>query len=229
MHHSAEKNDTAYQLARARMVHDQLQRRGIIDQAVLEAMGTVPRERFVMEPYRKWAYEDGPIPTLARQTISQPYIIALMFSMLRLRPTDRVLEIGTGSGYAAAVLSHIVAEVYTIERHSKLVTFARARFQDGNYRNIRVKHGDGTLGWPEMAPFDAIVAAASGPHVPEPLKQQLAVGGRLLLPVGGNRYSQHLVLLTRTGKATFEVQQETPVAFVPLIGAEGWPVEKDEG
>lgn len=218
--HDAASNFTG---RRAQMVRNQLQARGITDAAVLQAMATVPRELFIQPRYAEWAYDDTPVPTLAKQTVSQPYVIAHMFSLLALQPTDRVLEVGTGSGYAAAVLSCIAAEVYTVERHQKLVEFARQKLTEGGFVNVWVKQGDGTLGWPEKSPYDAIVVAAGGPFVPASLKQQLALGGRLVMPVGTEQRHQHLVVVKHSEPDRFITIQETSVAFVPLIGAEGWP------
>jgi protein-L-isoaspartate(D-aspartate) O-methyltransferase len=210
---------------RAKMVRQQIEERGITDQAVLRAMQTVPRHFFVPERYQHRAYDDGPLPILAGQTISQPYVVALMIAKLTLSPTDRVLEIGTGSGYAAAVLSRIAALVYTIERHHKLVQYAQQRFRRLGYENIQVRHGDGTQGWPEHAPYDGIVVAAGGPAVPESLRQQLALGGRLVIPVGQKKRQQWLVRVTRIAPDQFETERLNPVAFVPLIGEEGWEDE----
>jgi protein-L-isoaspartate(D-aspartate) O-methyltransferase len=210
---------------RAKMVRQQIEERGITDQAVLRAMQTVPRHFFVPERYQHRAYDDGPLPILAGQTISQPYVVALMIAKLTLSPTDRVLEIGTGSGYAAAVLSRIAALVYTIERHHKLVQYAQQRFRRLGYENIQVRHGDGTQGWPEHAPYDGIVVAAGGPAVPESLRQQLALGGRLVIPVGQKKRQQWLVRVTRIAHDQFETERLNPVAFVPLIGEEGWEDE----
>jgi protein-L-isoaspartate(D-aspartate) O-methyltransferase len=212
---------------RDKMVRQQIKERGIKDKAVLRAMRIVPRHLFVPERYQHRAYDDGPLPILARQTISQPYVVALMIAQLTLSPGDRVLEVGTGSGYAAAVLSQIAAQVYTIERHEKLVAYAQARFERLNYTNIQVRHGDGTQGWPEHAPYDAIVVAAGGPSIPDLLRQQLAIGGRLVIPVGGKQRQQWLVRLTRLGPDSFEEERLSPVAFVPLIGAAGWEQEED--
>jgi protein-L-isoaspartate(D-aspartate) O-methyltransferase len=210
---------------RAKMVRQQIEERGITDQAVLRAMQTVPRHFFVPERYQHRAYDDGPLPILAGQTISQPYVVALMIAKLTLSPTDRVLEIGTGSGYAAAVLSRIAALVYTIERHQKLVQYAQQRFRRLGYENIQVRHGDGTQGWPEHAPYNGIVVAAGGPAVPESLRQQLALGGRLVIPVGQKKRQQWLVRVTRIAPDQFETERLNPVAFVPLIGEEGWEDE----
>ena len=211
-----------YDAARARMVAEQLAGRDIADPAVLQAMRLVPRERFVPRASRPYAYDDGPLPIPANQTISQPYVVAYMLAALALRPGDRVLEIGAGSGYAAAVLSRIVAEVYTVERHAELADYARRRLADLDYDNVRVLHGDGTRGWPEHAPYDAIIVAAGGPAVPDSLRAQLAPGGRLVMPVGRSRQQQHLVLVTRRPDGVYDEERLAPVAFVPLIGEEGW-------
>ncbi|HEX6385041.1 MAG TPA: protein-L-isoaspartate(D-aspartate) O-methyltransferase [Anaerolineae bacterium] len=211
-----------FAIERARMVERQLKARGIRDPAILEAMSIVPREHFVPASYRKYAYRDGPIPIPNRQTISQPYVVALMISALHLQPTDRVLEIGTGSGYAAAVLSRIVQAVYTVERHARLVQYARERLADLGYDNVWVHHGDGTLGWPEHAPYTAIIVAAGGPDVPPSLAGQLEIGGRLVMPVGRHRRQQKLVRITRQGPDEFTKKDLGAVAFVPLVGEEGW-------
>jgi protein-L-isoaspartate(D-aspartate) O-methyltransferase len=215
-------------VARDRMVDEQIAARGVRDPAVLQAMRTVPRECFVDEIQVRFAYEDEPLPIGEGQTISQPYIVAAMTQALRLRPSDRVLEIGTGSGYAAAVLSGIVAEVYTIERVESLARSARLRLRDLGYANVHVRHGDGSLGWPEHAPYDAIVVTAGGPDVPGSLLRQLAIGGRLIMPVGRATRWQRLVRVVRTGEDTYEREALEEVAFVPLIGAEGWPVGEVE-
>jgi protein-L-isoaspartate(D-aspartate) O-methyltransferase len=218
-------DDAVLARLRAQMVRTQIEERGIRDTAVLQAMQTVPRHLFVPERYQERAYDDGPLPILARQTISQPYVVALMIAQLKLSPQERVLEIGTGSGYAAAVLSRIVAQVYTVERHRQLVEYAQVRFQMLGYENIQVRHGDGTQGWPEHAPFDGIVAAAGGPAIPPSLQQQLAAGGRLVMPVGRKKRQQWLVRVTRTAPDQFAKERLNPVAFVPLIGEEGWEEE----
>lgn len=207
--------------ARRRMVQEQLIGRGLRDKAVLRAMNTVPREHFTPSNYLRQAYSDSPIPIAAKQTISQPYVVALMCAMLQLVPQDRVLEIGTGSGYAAAVLSRIVRQVYTVERHEELVVYARQRLSELGYDNVHVRHGDGTLGWPEHAPYDGIVVAAGGPNVPSSLRRQLAVNGRLVMPVGKQR-KQRLVRIIRQAENEFSQEQLGPVRFVPLIGEEGW-------
>jgi protein-L-isoaspartate(D-aspartate) O-methyltransferase len=217
---AAEEQDFAAQ--RARMVENQLRQRGIHDPAVLAAMSTVPREHFVPDAYKRYAYKDAPLPIPARQTISQPYVVALMISVLNLTAHERVLEIGTGSGYAAAVLSRIVEEVHSVERHERLVHYARRRLLEMGYDNVWVHHSDGTLGWPMRAPYDGIVVAAGGPGIPLPLRQQLAVGGRLVIPVGRNRRKQRLIRVTRWDQDRYSEDDLGAVAFVPLIGAEGW-------
>lgn len=207
---------------RERMIAQQIEGRGIQDAAILRALRLVPREVFVAETYQIYAYDDTPLPIPNKQTISQPYVVALMIRALQLSPDDTVLEIGTGSGYAAALLAHIAREVHSVERHEKLVTYARQRLALLAYDNVFVHHGDGTLGWPENAPYDAIVVAAGGPDVPLTLKNQLRVGGRLVMPVGASRRRQHLVCLTRDSISQYRRTDLGAVAFVPLIGEEGW-------
>jgi protein-L-isoaspartate(D-aspartate) O-methyltransferase len=207
---------------RNRMVVQQIEARGVRDAAVLAAMRLVPRHCFVETLYQSYAYDDTPLPIPARQTISQPYVVALMISALELKQTDRVLEVGTGSGYAAALLSRIVSRVYTIERHECLVEYARLRLEQLEYDNVHLCQGDGTLGWPECAPFDGIIVAAGGPRIPTTLQNQLASGGRLIMPVGNKRRSQQLIRLTRLNEHQFSRQELGPVAFVPLVGDEGW-------
>ncbi len=214
--------DARFAAARERMVADQIAGRGISDAAVLRAMRLVPREHFVPETERPYAYDDTPLPIPAHQTISQPYVVAYMIAALGLGPDDRVLEVGAGSGYAAAVLSRIVGEVYTVERHPELADYARARLAALGYDNVRVHQGDGTRGWPEHAPYDGIIVAAGGPAVPESLRAQMAVGGRLVMPVGRSRQQQHLVRVTRRADGRMREEKLAPVAFVPLIGDEGW-------
>lgn len=208
--------------ARERMVEAQIARRGVRDRAVLDAMREVPREAFVTPGYEEFAYEDGPLPIGAGQTISQPYIVALMIEAAQLRPDDKVLEVGAGSGYAAAVMSRIAKRVYAIERHESLTKEAARRFDELGYDNIELRTGDGTCGWPEEAPFDAILVSAGGPSVPESLKSQLTIGGRLIIPVGGGGSSQTLRQITRTSEDRYEEEDLGAVAFVPLIGEHGW-------
>lgn len=210
--------------ARDTMVNLQLRGRGISDARVLSAFREVPREAFLPENLREFAYEDAPLPIAGGQTISQPYIVALTVQALGLRGGERVLEIGTGSGYAAAVLSHVAREVFTIERLDDLATSAGANLARVGCTNVRVLCADGTLGWPEHAPYDAIAVAAGGPHVPKALLSQLALGGRLVMPVGPES-EQVLVRVTRAGEDDFREETLTEVRFVPLIGAEGWPEE----
>ncbi|MCP4423392.1 MAG: protein-L-isoaspartate(D-aspartate) O-methyltransferase [Chloroflexi bacterium] len=215
-----------FAIMRSTMVMAQLKERGISDTAVLRAMNTVPREAFVTEPYKEYAYQDGPLPLPAHQTISQPYIVALMASLLDLKPSDRVLEIGAGSGYAAAVLSRIVDKVYAVERHKELVDYARRCLDGLGYDNVCLHHGDGTLGWPEHAPYDAIAVAAGGPSIPLTLRDQLTVGGRLVMPIGHEERKQRLICVYRLSRDKFSEKNHGAVAFVPLIGAEGWPGAK---
>ena len=211
---------------RDRMVERQLADRGIADPAVLDAMRRVPREQFVSPDLRRDAYADSPLPIEAGQTISQPYVVAWMIEAARVRAGDRVLEVGAGSGYASAVLSLIAAQVYAIERHRALADIAAARLQRLGYRNIELRCGDGSTGWPEAAPFDAILVAAGGPTVPPALREQLKVGGRLVMPVGRSSHYQRLVTVSRAAAAEFREEDLGGVAFVPLIGEQGWP-ERD--
>jgi protein-L-isoaspartate(D-aspartate) O-methyltransferase len=214
---------------RRRMVRQQIAARGVTDRAVLAAMEEVPREAFVSAQHAKLAHEDQPLPIEAGQTISQPYIVALMAEALQLGPgarqRARVLEIGTGSGYAAAVLSRIAAEVYSVERIESLASTARERLAELGYDNVHVLHGDGTLGWPEHAPYDGIVVAAGGPEVPEALLSQLRAGGRLVIPVGATQSEQSLLRVTRTESGGIRREDLGGVRFVPLIGAQGFEPE----
>ena len=212
----------AFQARRERMVDWQVERRGIHDPFVTEAMRRVPREAFVADALRDVAYEDTPLPIEAGQTISQPYIVALMLSAAEVKPGDRVLEIGAGSGYAAAVMAAIASRVYAIERIEQLSRLARERFARLGYDNIELRTGDGTGGWPEEAPFDAILAAAGGPSVPDVLRRQLGVGGRLVMPVGETQQRQRLVKVVRVAEGRFETESLDDVMFVPLIGEHGW-------
>lgn len=200
---------------RAEMVTTQIEARGIDDSCVLDAMRRVPRERFVPAPLENDAYRDGPLSIGRGQTISQPYIVALMTALIEPQPTMRVLEIGTGSGYQAAVLAECVADVYTIEIIPELGRQAAERLESLSYTNIHPRVGDGYDGWPEEAPFDGIVVTAAPSEIPQPLLDQLAVGGRLVIPVGLG--SQDLVVVTRTEEG-YVKRVETPVRFVPMTG-----------
>lgn len=214
-----------YEKARERMVRYQLQKRGIDDRRLLEAMRKVPRERFIDEKFQVLAYRDGPIPIGRGQTISQPYVVALMTQALQVKPGDRVLEVGTGSGYQAAVLAEMEARVLSIERHDQLADMARRRLKDAGYENVTVISGDGSLGLPGEAPFDGILVTAAGPTIPTPLLEQLKVGGHLVIPVEDKPARQSLVRVTRREDGRYERKELGKVAFVPLIGQEGW----DEG
>ena len=209
--------------ARSRMVDLQLARRGISDPRVLEAFRSVPREAFLPEELTEFAYEDSPLPIGDGQTISQPYIVALTVEALELQGQERVLEIGTGSGYAAAVLSRLAQDVFTVERLEPLARQASSRLAELGYHNVRVLHGDGTLGWPEHAPYHAIAVAAGGPEIPEALLSQLLPGGRLIIPVGPDESSQILMRITRGADGRFREEALGDVRFVPLIGEQGWP------
>jgi protein-L-isoaspartate(D-aspartate) O-methyltransferase len=202
------------------MVRDQIIPRGVRDPRVLEAMRQVPRHCFVPPEYEAMAYSDGPLPIGQGQTISQPYIVALMSEMLALEGDETVLEVGTGSGYQAAVLAQLAHTVHTIERHATLAEKAEQVLQALGVRNVAVHLGDGTLGLPRYAPYQAIMVTAASPAVPPPLLEQLADGGRLVIPVGGHG-SQILELWRRQG-TQFDQEQTLPVAFVPLRGAHGW-------
>jgi protein-L-isoaspartate(D-aspartate) O-methyltransferase len=213
---------------RAEMVERNIAARGVRDDLVLEAMRKVPRELFLPKNLREFAYEDSPLPIAGEQTISQPYIVAFMAEALMLKGGEKVLEIGAGSGYAAAVLSEIAADVYTVERLGQLADKAAATLADLGYDNVHVLHGDGTRGWPEHAPYDAIVVAAGGPQVPESLKEQLKIGGRLVIPVGADQRSQELVRVIRVSAKEYRSEDIADVRFVPLIGEEGWAIAKGE-
>jgi protein-L-isoaspartate(D-aspartate) O-methyltransferase len=208
---------------RHRMVAEQIAARGVDDSLVLRAMREVAREDFVPAGLVEFAYEDGPLRIGHGQTISQPYIVATMTAAARVRPGDRVLEIGTGSGYGAAVLSKIAGEVYTIERIEALADAARERLAALRYANVHVRCGDGTLGWAEHAPYDAIIVTAGGPIVPRALLDQLKLGGRLVMPLGSEPRAQRLIRQTRKGPETYVQDDLEWVAFVPLIGKQGWP------
>jgi len=211
-----------YAALRAEMVERNIAGRGVRDELVLEAMRRVPRELFLPKTLREFAYEDSPLPIAGEQTISQPYIVAFMAEALMLKGGEKVLEIGAGSGYAAAVLSKIAADVYTVERLGQLADKAAATLAELGYDNVHVLHGDGTLGWPEHAPYDGIVVSAGGPQVPESLKEQLKIGGRLVIPVGADQRAQELVRVVRISNNDYRSEDIADVRFVPLIGEEGW-------
>jgi len=207
---------------RKAMVSDHIYARGVRDVLVLEAMGRVPREKFLPASLREHAYEDRPLPIAGGQTISQPYIVAYMVEALNLRGGEKVLEIGAGSGYAAAVMAEIAAEVYTIDRIGELAEKAASSLADAGYHNVHVRHADGTQGWAAHAPFDAILVSAGAPDVPKSLKEQLKVGGRLVIPVGRDSFVQELIRITRVSEADYDREDLADVRFVPLIGEEGW-------
>ncbi len=209
---------------RRRMVTEQLRRRGISEPSVLAAFANVPREEFVDADQREHAYDDAPLGIGHGQTISQPYVVAITVEALALRGHERVLEIGTGSGYAAAVLSRLAREVHTVERIEALARSASERLARLGYDNVHVHHADGSLGWPAAAPYEAIAVAAGAPRPPPPLLEQLAIGGRLVLPTGGDR-DQRLVRITRRDEATYAEDDLGPVRFVPLLGEAAWPVD----
>jgi len=210
---------------RQRMVEEQLVRRGIKDQRVLEAMGSLPRELFVPPDVRHLAYADAPLPIGFRQTISQPYIVALMTELLELSESESVLEIGTGSGYQAAVLGRLARSTISLEVVPELASEASALLAQLGFNNVEVIHADGSLGMVARAPFDAIIVTAAAPKVPSPLRDQLADGGRMVLPVGG-RDGQMLERWVRRGERTVR-ERLAPVAFVPLVGAFGWGPEEE--
>ena len=209
------------------MVEAHIARRGVRDHRVLVAVGNVPREAFVDQGFEEFAYEDSPLPIGSGQTISQPFIVARMAEAAEIEPSDRILEIGTGSGYAAAVLAELADEVFTVERHRELAVEAERRLEAAGYSNVAVKTGDGTKGWPEKAPFDAILVAAGGPSVPISLQEQLEIGGRLVIPVGERQGEQRLLRITRVAANKFEEDDLGGVMFVPLVGEEGW-FDQDE-
>ena len=216
---SCAQNGDPFFALRHHMVKNQIEARGISDKKVLEAFRNVERHRFVLPEYIPYAYSDSPLPIDEGQTISQPYIVAFMTEILRLKRTDKVLEIGTGSGYQAAILAELCDSVFTIEIFEKLARKAEKVFDDLGYENIRTKTGDGYLGWPEHAPFDAVIVTCSPAEVPDPLKEQLAEGGRMIIPVGKDPV-QHLVLLQKR-KGKLREEKVLPVRFVPMIDSGG--------
>jgi protein-L-isoaspartate(D-aspartate) O-methyltransferase len=213
---------TDFAAQREAMVERQLRRRGITEKHILEAFLSVPREAFVSPHQALEAYGDHPLPIEAGQTISQPYIVALMIQAAEIRPGDKVLEVGAGSGYAAAVISRIARKVIGIERQPELVAIARERLHRLGYDNVEIVEGDGTKGWPPEAPYDAILAAATGSHIPEALIEQLARGGRIVMPVGNPGWVQKLVKVTKRHDGSLQQSDLGEVRFVPLIGEEGW-------
>ncbi|MGI8705460.1 MAG: protein-L-isoaspartate(D-aspartate) O-methyltransferase [Sphingomicrobium sp.] len=207
---------------REAMVERQIESRGIRDPKILEAFRAVPREAFIRQEYADLAYGDHPLPIEAGQTISQPYIVALMMEAAEIKAGDKVLEVGAGSGYAAAVMSRIATKVIAIERKGELIRVAQERMQRLGYDNVEIVEGDGTRGWPDEAPFDAILAAASGSHVPKPWIEQLADGGRIVMPVGEPSSIQKLVKVTKGPAGKLITEDLGGVRFVPLIGDEGY-------
>ncbi len=213
---------TDFAAEREAMVERQIAGRGISDPKILEAFRSVPREEFLAADYRDLAYGDHPLPIEAGQTISQPYIVALMIQAAEIRPGDVVLEVGAGSGYAAAVMSRIAGKVVAIERQHDLAEVARERIRRLGYDNVQIVEGDGTRGWPPQAPYDAILAAASGSHVPPQWVEQLAQRGRIVMPVGDPGWVQKLIKVTRGPAGQLITEDLGGVRFVPLIGEEGW-------
>ena len=213
---------TDFTTLRDRMVERQIAARGLDDPKLLAAFRAVPREQFVSADYAGYAYQDSPLPIESGQTISQPYIVALTIYAGGIGSGDKVLEVGAGSGYAAAVIGQIAGEVVAIERHHELVELARQRMKRLGYGNVQIFEGDGTLGWPLEAPFDAIVAAASGSHVPQSWIAQLKPGGRIVMPVGAPHEVQTLLKVTKRDDGSLSHEDLGGVRFVPLIGAEGF-------
>jgi protein-L-isoaspartate(D-aspartate) O-methyltransferase len=211
------QNTDSYEIKRKFMVEDQIKRRGVEDKLVLKAIQKVEREKFVPEKYRDLAYTDGPLPIGHKQTISQPYIVAYMTEQLHLKKEHTVLEIGTGSGYQAAILGEIAKEVYTIEIIPELAASAGSLLKKLNYKNIDVRTGDGYKGWPEKAPFDRIIVTAAPEEIPEVLVDQLANNGRMILPVGENELSQYLWVIKKNKKGVVTKEQILPVRFVPMV------------
>jgi len=212
-----------YVKQRTRMVDSQIRSRGIVDQRVLKVMETIPRHLFVDEALRDQAYNDNPLPIDERQTISQPYIVALMTEALNLKGNEKVLELGTGSGYQTAILAELAERVFSIERIAPLASGARKILDSLNYYNVAIRVGDGTYGWKEESPFDAIIVTAGAPDIPRTLVEQLVVGGRLVIPIGG-RHSQALIKLTRLSEDINNLKKEDlgGCRFVDLIGDHGW-------
>lgn len=214
---------------RDRFIAEQVEARGVRDPRVLAAMLDIPRELFVPKDLRHAAYEDSPLPIGSKQTISQPFVVAFMLEALALHGGEKVLEIGAGSGYAAAVLSKIANEVFTVERIGALAKTATENLANAGCRNVHVRYADGTEGWADEAPFDAILVSAGAPDVPKALKRQLEIGGRMVIPVGSDPRAQELVRITRTSEDDFEREDLADVRFVPLIGKEGWKPRRTIG
>ena len=225
-----QENQTESEFAKEReeMVRTQIESRGVKNPLILKAMRTVPRHLFMPEEMRSMAHADRPLPIGQGQTISQPYIVAYMSELLRFGGGEKVLEIGTGLGYQAAVLSCVASFVYTVEYHQELVDRAEHIFKSLNYTNILTKRGDGSQGWEEHAPYDGIIATASGPDVPRPLKEQLKTGGRLVMPIGRYRFGQQIVRVTRGSGDNFHLERFLEVSFVPLVGEFGWDSRRDD-
>ena len=209
-----------YEKERSRMVDDQIVGRGVKDERVLAVMRKIPRHEFLPEGIRGMAYNDSALPIGEGQTMSQPYMVALMTEFLGLKGTERVLEIGTGSGYQAAVLAELCQKVYTVERIKTVADMARATLDRLGYKSVAIKIYDGTYGWKEMAPYDAIIVTAGSPDIPAPLVEQLKEGGRMVIPVG-DRYGQQLITVVKTAEGTI-TERSIPCVFVPLIGNHGW-------
>jgi len=207
--------------ARNRMVEAQIARRGVRDPRILSAMRMVPRELFIAPQFKDLAYEDGPLPIAEGQSISQPYIVAAMLEAAELTDDDKVVEVGAGSGYVTALLGRVADQVFAVERHAALTEAARERLRALGYDNVELRTADGSGGWPEAAPFDAIIVSAGGPQIPQALKEQLAIGGRLVMPIG-MADEQQLVRVVRLGLNDFKLRNLGAVRFVKLVGAEGW-------
>ncbi|OUL82252.1 protein-L-isoaspartate(D-aspartate) O-methyltransferase [Paraburkholderia hospita] len=218
-----------YEYERQQMVDRQIAARGVSDRRLLDAMREVPRHKFVPDDVVEFAYRDTALPLFAGQTVSQPYIVARMLEAAQLSPGDRVLDVGTGSGYAAAIAARLALHVDSVERYEPLAQAAKKRLAEQGFANIDVHAADGTLGWPARAPFDAIIAAAGGPDVPPAWREQLAIGGRLVMPIGTHRECQRLIKMTRRSATQFDEEEMDEVRFVPLIGEQGWPAVDSDG
>jgi protein-L-isoaspartate(D-aspartate) O-methyltransferase len=214
-------NEKDFDLMRNMMIEEQLIPRGISDKRVLEAFRKIPRHEFVSKDFSQSAYNDYPLPIGENQTISQPYMVALMTQSLNLKGNEKILEIGTGSGYQAVVLAEITKEVYTVERFKYLADTAADVFKRLGYKNIKTRVGDGTLGWEEFAPYDGIIVTAGAPGIPESLLKQLKDGGRMLIPIGSGGFGQTLMLVEKVGK-NIRTSEICGCMFVPLVGKEGW-------